>query len=136
MAPDGVRVALIVSTRAGQRVLLAAVVHSGNQVSLASAGTLGADLTQPTALSWYDADHLLVVDQADSGPQLFEVPVNGDRSTFQSIEPGMVSITTAGPHNNLFASLQTGQLARSFGLGELWSTPLAGRDATYRRTQW
>jgi len=131
VAPDGVRVALIVSTRAGQHVLLAAVVHSGNQVSLAGAGTLGADLTQPTALSWYDADHLLVVDQADSGPQLFEVPVNGDRSTFQSIEPGMVSITTAGPHNNLFASLQTGQLARSSGLGELWSTPLLGRDATY-----
>jgi Lipoprotein LpqB beta-propeller domain/Sporulation and spore germination len=131
VAPDGVRVALIVSTPAGQHVLLAAVVHSGNQVSLASAGTLGADLTQPTALSWYDADHLLVVDQADSGPQLFEVPVNGDRSTFQSIEPGMVSITTAGPHNNLFASLQTGQVARSFGLGELWSTQLAGREATY-----
>jgi hypothetical protein len=131
VAPDGVRVALIVSTRAGQHVLLAAVVHSGNQVSLASAGTLGADLTQPTALSWYDADHLLVVDQADSGPQLFEVPVNGNRSTFQSIEPGMISVTTAGPHNNLFASLQTGQLARSFGLGELWSTPLIGRDATY-----
>ena len=131
VAPDGVRVALIVSTAAGQHVLLAAVVHSGDQVSLASAGALGADLTQPMALSWYDANHLLVVDQADSGPQLFEVPVNGDRSTFQSIEPGMTSIAAAGPHNNLFASLQTGQVARSFGLGELWSTPLTGRDATY-----
>lgn len=131
VAPDGVRVALIVSTAAGQQVLLAAVVRSGNQESLASAGALGADLTQPTALSWYDANHLLVVDQADSGPQLFEVPVNGDRSTFQSIEPGMISITAAGPHNNLFASLQTGLLARSFGLGELWSKPLKGQDATY-----
>ena len=74
-------------------------------MTLASAGQLGADLAQPTSLSWYDADHLLVVDQADIGPQLFEVPVNGDRSTFQSIEPGMISITAAGPHNDLFASL-------------------------------
>ncbi len=131
VAPDGVRVALIASNRSGPHVLLAAVVRSGNQVTLSSAGQLGADLTDPTALSWYDADHLLVVDQADNGPQLFEVPVNGDRSTFQSIEPGMISITAAGPHNSLFASLQTGQLARSAGLGELWSTRLAGRDATY-----
>lgn len=131
VAPDGVRVALIVSNAAGPHVLLAAVVHSGNQVTLASAGELGVDLVQPTALSWYDADHLLVVDQADSGPQLFEVPVNGNRSTFQSIEPGMTSITAAGPHNDLFASLQTGQLYRSFGLGELWSRPLQGRDAIY-----
>jgi hypothetical protein len=131
VAPDGVRVAMIVSTQAGPHVLLAAVVHSGNQVALASAGELGADLTQPTSLSWYDADHLVVVDQADVGQQLFEVPVNGDRSTFQSIQPGMISITAAGPHNDLFATLSTGQLARSVGLGELWSTPLAGQDATY-----
>ena len=131
VAPDGVRVALIVSTRSGPRVLLAAVVHSGDQVTLASAGQLGADLTQPVSLSWYDADHLLVVDQADAGQQLFEVPVNGDRSTFQSIEPGMISIAAAGPHNDMVASLSTGQLARSVGLGELWSPPLPGRDATY-----
>jgi hypothetical protein len=131
VAPDGVRVALIVTTPAGPRVLLAAVVHSGDQVALASAGQLGADLTQPTSLSWYDADHLVVVDQADVGQQLFEVPVNGDRSTFQSIQAGMISVTAAGPYNDLFATLSTGQLARSVGLGELWSTPLAGQDATY-----
>jgi hypothetical protein len=131
VAPDGVRVALIVSGAAGQHVLLAAVVHSGNQVTLASAGEIGVEMAQPTALSWYDADHLLVVDQADTGPQLFEVPVNGDRSTLQSIEPEMTSIAAAGPHNSLFASLQTGQLARSAGLGELWSTSLKGQDATY-----
>jgi hypothetical protein len=131
VAPDGVRVALIVSTKAGPQVLLAAVVRSADQLTLSSAGQLGADLTSPSALSWYDADHLLVVDQADIGPQLFEVPVNGDRSTFQSVEPGMISITAGGPHTPLFASLQTGQLARSVGLGELWSTPLNGRDATY-----
>ncbi len=132
VAPDGVRVALIASTKSGPHVLLAAVVHSGNQITLSSAGQLGVDLTDPTALSWYDANHLLVVDQSDIGPQLFEVPVNGNRSTFQSIEPGMTSIAAAGPHNDLFASLQTGQLAWSAGLGELWSPQLRpGRDATY-----
>jgi Lipoprotein LpqB beta-propeller domain/Sporulation and spore germination len=131
VAPDGVRVALIVSTAAGPHVLLAAVVRSADQITLSSAGQLAVDLADPTALSWYDANHLLVVDQADIGPQLFEVPVNGDRSTFQSIQAGMISITAAGPKNSLFASLQTGWLARSAGLGELWSTPLQGRGASY-----
>jgi Lipoprotein LpqB beta-propeller domain/Sporulation and spore germination len=128
---DGVRVAMIVSTRSGPHVLLAAIVRSGNQITLSSAGQIGVDLTDPAALTWYDADHLLVVDQTSAGPQLMEVPVNGDRSTFQSIEPGMISITAAGPKNGLFASLQIGQVARTVGLGELWSPFLAGRDATY-----
>ncbi len=130
VAPDGVRVALIVSTRAGPRVLLAAVVHSGDQVTLASAGQLGADLAQPTSLSWYDADHLLVLDQADVGPQLFEVPVNGDRSTFQSIEPGMISITAAGPQNDLFASLSD-RSAGPVGRPRRAVAPAAGRPGRH-----
>ncbi|HTT50600.1 MAG TPA: LpqB family beta-propeller domain-containing protein [Streptosporangiaceae bacterium] len=131
VAPDGVRVAMIVSTKSGSQVLLAAIVQSANQASLSSAGQLGVDLTVPSALSWYDADHLLVVDQGADDPQLNEVPVNGGRSTVQSIEPGMISITAAGPKNSLYASLQNGGVARSTGLGELWSPWLAGRDATY-----
>ena len=64
VAPDGVRVALIVSTGWPTR----AAGRRGAQREPGEPGqrrTLGADLTQPTALSWYDADHLLVVDQAD-----------------------------------------------------------------------
>ena len=136
VAPDGVRVAMLarVSTPSGPQpeVLLAAIVKtSDDQVILSSAGQVGADLTRPSALTWYDADHLLVVNQTSSGPQLEEVPVDGDRSSSQSIEPGMVSITAAGPHNGLFAGLQTGQLARSVGLGELWSQFAEGHAATY-----
>ena len=82
VAPDGVRVAMIasVSTVNGlvKEVLLAAILRSNDQVTLSRAGQLGADLTRPSALSWYDADHLLVVNQASYGPQLEEVPVDGD----------------------------------------------------------
>ena len=135
VAPDGVRVAMIasVSTVNGlvKEVLLGAILRSNDQVTLSSAGQLGADLTRPSALSWYDADHLLVVNQASYGPQLEEVPVDGDRSSYQGIEPEMTSIAAAGPRNGLFVGLQTGQLARSVGLGELWSPFAEGHAATY-----
>jgi hypothetical protein len=135
VAPDGVRVAMIasVSTVNGlvKEVLLDAILRSNDEVTLSGAGQLGADLTRPSALSWYDADHLLVVNQASYGPQLEEVPVDGDRSSSQSIEPGMVSIAAAGPDNGLFAGLQTGHLAKSVGLGELWNQFAEGSAATY-----
>ncbi len=135
VAPDGVRVAMIasVSTVNGlvKEVLLGAILRSNDQVTLSSAGQLGADLTRPSALSWYDADHLLVVNQASDGPQLEEVPVDGDRSSYQGIEPEMTSIAAAGPHNDLFVGLQTGHLARSVGLDELWSQFAEGHAATY-----
>jgi hypothetical protein len=135
VAPDGVRMAMIANVRTvngpGKEVLLAAIVKTNEQVMLSSAVQLGADLTQPSALTWYDADHLLVVNQASYGPQLEEVPVDGDRSSYQGIEPEMTSIAAAGPHNGLFVGLQTGHLARSVGLGELWSQFAEGHAATY-----
>jgi hypothetical protein len=135
VAPDGVRVAMIagVSTVNGlvKEVLLAAILRTNDQVSLSSTRQLGADLARPSALSWYDADHLLVVNQASYGPQLEEVPVDGDRSSYQGIEPEMTSIAAAGPRNGLFVGLQTGHLARSVGLDELWSQFAEGHAATY-----
>jgi hypothetical protein len=135
VAPDGVRVAMIASIRTPSgpepEILLAAIVKTNDQVMLASGGQVGAELAQPRALSWYDADHLLVVNQASYGPQLEEVPVDGDRSSYQGIEPEMTSIAAAGPRNGLFVGLQTGHLARSVGLGELWSPFAEGHAATY-----
>jgi WD40 repeat protein len=134
VAPDGVRVAMIARTSTGSstetEVLLGAIVRA-DQVVVSSAGQIGADLHQPSALSWYDADHLLVVNQAASGPQLEVVPVDGDRSSYQGTEPGMTSIAAAGPRNSLFAGLQTGHLARSLGLSELWNQFAPGRSVTY-----
>jgi Lipoprotein LpqB beta-propeller domain len=137
VALDGVRVAMIASvvtsngTPPQTEVLLGAIVETNSQVTLSSAGQIGADLAAPSALTWYDADHLLVVNEAASGPQLEVVPVDGDRSSYQSIEPGMASIAAAGPGNSLFAGLQGGHLARSAGLGELWTQFASGRAVTY-----
>ncbi len=75
MAPDAVRAALLVSTPAdGIRVLLAAVsVQSGTAVfgQPVTVGTTG--LTDPLAISWYDAYHLAVL--ASGG--IYEIPLTG-----------------------------------------------------------
>ena len=63
VAPDGVRLAMITKLTSGLEVRLAAIVKTNDQIMLSSAGQIGADLAKPSALSWYDADHLLVVNQ-------------------------------------------------------------------------
>jgi hypothetical protein len=75
MAPDAVRAALLVSTPSdGIRLLLAAVhFRSGSAVfgQPVTVGTTG--LTDPLAISWYDAYHLAVL--ASGG--IYEVPLTG-----------------------------------------------------------
>ena len=51
----------------------------------------------PTQLTWYDADHLIVLSRSQTVPQLWEVPVNGGSSTALLPDPGTQSITAAGP---------------------------------------
>jgi lipoprotein LpqB-like beta-propeller protein/sporulation and spore germination protein len=133
VAPDGVRVAMIVNSAAGSRLLLGAIVRGSGQLSILQTVAVGADVSDPSALTWYDADHLLVVAQSSAGPGLDEVPVDGDHSTAMGVQPGMVSITAAGPLNALYASLQTNpaHLARSIGVGELWNLFVPGSSASY-----
>jgi hypothetical protein len=126
VARDGVRVAMI----AGGRLLLGAIVRSGGKISILQNVAVGTDVTDPMALSWYDADHLLVVAQSTAGPTLDEVPVDGDTSTVIGVQPNMVSIAAAGSLNPLYAGLQT-HVARSIGFSGLWSLFVSGTSATY-----
>jgi Lipoprotein LpqB beta-propeller domain len=133
VASDGVRVAMIADSGTGASLLLGAVVRSPGQISILQTVAVGTDVSAPTALTWYDADHLLVVAQTTAGAVLEEVPIDGDHSTSMGVQPNMVSITAAGPSNPLYAGLQTnsGHLARSIGVGELWSLFVPGSSATY-----
>ncbi len=133
VASDGVRVAMIADDATGAHLLLGAIIRSAGEVTILQTAAVGTDVPAPIALTWYDADHLLVVAQTSAGPGLEEVPVNGDRSTIMGVEANMVSITAAGSFNSLYAGLQTNpdHLARSIGFGELWSVYVPGSSATY-----
>lgn len=90
MAPDAVRAALLVSTPAGNRLLLAAVhVRSGSAWfgQPVTVGTTG--LTDPQAISWYDPYHLAVLTTAG----IYVVPLTGGAG--QQPAPQLISTLPA-----------------------------------------
>ncbi|MGB6456765.1 MAG: LpqB family beta-propeller domain-containing protein [Streptosporangiaceae bacterium] len=104
MAPDAVRAALLVHTSSGKstgnRLLLAAVRLRGGTAALGQPITVGAGLSNPLAMSWYDAYHLAVL--AAGG--IYDVPLTGGAGQQPGAAPylfgpayqGAVSLTTDG----------------------------------------
>jgi hypothetical protein len=132
VAPDGVRIALIVGTGASAHMMVGAITRSGGAVFVTQAVTLAPGLPgPPTALTWYNEDHLLAITQSANGTRLWEVPVNGDLPIPKSPQPGMVSITAAGPQNALYAGVSGGRLDSSVALGEPFRDITTGSAATY-----
>jgi len=103
VAPDGVRVALIVATASGnQQVELAGidrVVCQANcrlpgslTVLLTQGPTLGSpSITNATSLTWYNQDNLYVLDKTGAASALYEVPVSGQSPG----SPDQVSLASA-----------------------------------------
>jgi hypothetical protein len=132
VAPDGVRVVAIVQTGTGIELDLAAIDRSGPPPpgGLRSASAhlfigpvvqLGSDIANPAALTWYDADNLIVLDASPTGRTLWEVPVDGQSATGPLVTPpGTVSITADGTANVLVAGLSDNQLAVSTSLEGPW----------------
>jgi hypothetical protein len=150
IAPDGVRIAIIVQNdTGGSQLELAAVnpsgIASGPPASgdigtpsahpyLSQAVPLGPNITEPTSLTWYDADNLLVLDRSSDGNMLWEVPVDGQQATGpQLTPPGAVSIAANGAANALVAGLSDGRLAVSTGLSVQWQYLInqLGQDPAY-----
>jgi hypothetical protein len=144
IAPDGVRVAAIVQTASGSEVELAAIgsgkpasgdlanPYRGKPASGSSADPfqptsigptvqLGPNVANPIALTWYDADNLLVLDGAGDHTSLWEVPVDGQPATKLPGElPGANSITANSARNALVVGLTGGQMEVSAGLEGPW----------------
>ena len=133
VAPDGTRVAMIVGTGAKAHLELGYIMRNGLGFSITHLVPLGPSLSAVTALTWYDEDHLVAAaQQGTPGPQLWEVPVNGDGATsLQWTQRGLVtSIAAAGPQNPLYLTVN-GQLEKSVGLDELWTAITAGNAVEY-----
>ena len=145
VAPDGVRIAIIVQDGAASELELAAVNpdSSGQSTSgemgppsahfyLGPAVPLGPNLLDPTSLTWYDADDLLVLDHAGGQNTLWEVPVDGQQAEPELTPAGAISIAADGLANALVAGLSDGKLAVSTGLGGQWQYLYQpGQDPAY-----
>ena len=131
VAPDGIRLAFIVQTsRDTSELELAAFgagPSSGGQLGppnehqqIRPATAIGPGLTHPASVAWYDADDLLVVNDAPAGNALMEVPVDGQQPVPELTPSGLISITADGHANVLVAGLSGNNLAVSTSLEGPW----------------
>jgi len=132
VAPDGVRCAMLVAGSGGSQLMLAAIVHSGSQAFIGPAVPISSQNGSYIALSWYDADHVIVLSRSSGNPVLDEVAINGESLVPVPAEEGTVSITADGYSNPLVAGLSSGQMSTLASLGGLWSGVVgAGRAPAY-----
>ena len=100
MAPDSVRAALLVQTKTGNKLLLAAVRFDHNSVSLGQPVSIGTGGADPQAVSWLDAYHVAVL----AGGAVFSVPLTGGAGLqsggspqpLRTAPPGAQTLTTDG----------------------------------------
>src|SRR6266700_7690117 len=137
VAPDGVRVAAIVQTGSGPQVELAAIdsgAQSSGRPSSPLVGTsigqpvrLGPNIIDPVALTWYDADDLLVLAGTGTDATLWEVPVDGQPATkAPGVPPGAISITANSARNALVVGLSHGRMEVSASLEGPWQPLVSG----------
>ncbi len=131
IAPDGVRVAAIVQTGDGPQLQLAAIDSgapaSGQltspfvRTSIGPTVPLGPNVPNPIALTWYDADSLLVLGGTGSDTTLWDVPVDGQPATkLPGVPPGAVSITANSAQNALVVGLTDNRMEVSASLVGPW----------------
>ena len=78
-------------------------------------------MANPGALTWYDADNLVVLDIDPAGNTLWEVPVDGQLAQqLPAIPSGVTSIAADGTSNVLVAGLSGNSLAVSTSLEGPW----------------
>ena len=131
IAPDGVRVAAIVQTGDGPQLQLAAIDSGApasgqltspfGRTSIGPTVPLGPNVPNPIALTWYDADSLLVLGGTGSDTTLWDVPVDGQPATkLPGVPPGAVSITANSAQNALVVGLTNNRMEVSASLVGPW----------------
>jgi hypothetical protein len=124
VAPDGVRVAMIVQTKAGAKVMVAAISQpTARLVYLAESDemvTVGSDISSPVALSWWDRDHLLVLGRNNGTAQLYDVPLNGQESKPVVTPAAAMSVATSG--SGLVVGTATAGHARGETGADIWTS--------------
>lgn len=132
VAPDGVRIAFIAQLSGQPPALYLAAIGGGQQsagelgapaahLAIKQAAVIGPNLTGPVALAWYNVDNLVVLNAAEDGNALWEVPVDGQPGQELPVTPpGVTSITADGAANVLVAGLSGNSLDVSTSLEGPW----------------
>jgi len=131
VAPDGVRVAMIVGQGAEAHLVLAAARHDETGYLLSTTAPLGSTLPTVSALTWYGEDHILVITGSGEDSQYWDVPVDGDNASSQIKLAGMTTITAAGPGHPIYLGLENGAMESAIGLDQPPAPIPPGQAAIY-----
>lgn len=131
VAPDGNRVAMIVRAGSSVRLELAAIRHDSNAFWLTSTTPLGPRLPPLSALTWFGEDNLLVLTGSGETSQLWEVPVDGSNPTLLIKQPGILTVTAAGPGNPLYLGLVGNRQEKLAGPNQPLADITAGQAIIY-----
>jgi len=131
VAPDGVRVAMIVGRGANARLFLAAATHDHIGYFLSTTAPLGSALRPVSALTWYGEDHILVITGSGAHSQYWDVPVDGANPTSFITQPGMTTVTAAGPGQPIYLGLENGGQLRAVGLNQSFTPITPGQAVIY-----
>jgi hypothetical protein len=130
VAPDGVRIAMIVRSATGSQVLVGAVVRGANRASIGQLVPIGAGISDPAALGWYDADDLIVLARAGTrGAQFERVPVNGSQPTLIAAEPDASALATT--ESQIVAGLPGGRMVAFASATGSWAPLGPGEDPVF-----
>jgi spore germination protein GerM len=130
VAPDGIRVAMIVRAHGSAQVQIGAVARGSSTAAIGQLVPIGPGITDPAALSWYDPDDLIVLaSPGTASSRLERVPVNGGQPIVITPEQRIVSLATAG--TQIVAGLRSGRMVTFTGNPGGWGPLLPGRDPAY-----
>ena len=130
VAPDGVRVAMIVRGPDGSHVMVGAITRSGSAASIGSPVQVGSKVARPGGVSWYDADNLAVlVGAGTAAAQIHKVPVNGSQPTEIAPDANAISLTVGG--GQIVVGNSSGRMATFVVSTDSWRPLPAGLAPAY-----
>jgi hypothetical protein len=128
IAPDGVRVALVIANTELTFGAIAGQQGQNPQITLSQVQLSPLGATGFTGLTWYGPDNVITL--AQPGPAATEYPVSGGNPTPIPVETGMETIT-ASSGNLLIAGLSNGHMVADASLTGAWMSLGAGDAPTY-----
>jgi hypothetical protein len=131
VAPDGVRVAMIVRGGNGTYAMeIGAISRNGAQLQInPKTVVVGAGISDPAQLAWYGEYNILVLAQRGPQARLYEVPVNGGAPTQIQAVHDAVSISSNG--TDLVLGTGQGRIWVSDGPNAQWRPAAAGQAPVY-----
>jgi len=142
VASDGVRAAMIVRTKTGVKIMIAAISQTASRSNTylgqsEQVLTVGSDISNPLALTWWGPDHLLVVSQpAHGSAQLSDVPLDGGASDPIVTPAGLTSVAASGSS----LVVETTNAGSGVEIGpsqyQIWTAPILNGPSPVLTGQW